>query len=127
MNLKINIDEDKHLVYLEWGNHKVTSGSILEGIISIDKRLASKSCKERVRSAEKDMIDVMADGKEVVIYHNKDTGGPLFSIVLKNNSMFWLDSFESVEEAQKYVREHGLVVAGESCGIDGCTHKHCEE
>lgn len=44
----------------------------------------------------------------VFIYHNNETGEWLYSIVVENSDDFWLDSFPTLEEAEKYIETNNL-------------------
>ena len=45
---------------------------------------------------------------QVYIYHNNDTGVWQYSVEVLDSGGFWLDSFESVEEARDYIATNKL-------------------
>lgn len=45
---------------------------------------------------------------KVYIYHNNDTGVWQYSVEVVDSGGFWLDSFESEEEARDYIAKHKL-------------------
>lgn len=47
---------------------------------------------------------------QVFIRHNDDAGVWYYSVEVVNSGGFWLDSFESEEEAQEYITKHHLQV-----------------
>lgn len=48
---------------------------------------------------------------KVFINHNNEIGEWLYSIEVVDSGAFWLCSFETLDEAQNYIKEHGLAVA----------------
>lgn len=44
----------------------------------------------------------------VFIKHNKETGTWLYSVVVAESEDFWLNSFETLEEAKAYIKENKL-------------------
>jgi hypothetical protein len=65
----------------------------------------------------------MRSGKPVVIFLNDDAGNPLYSVMPKedheNDSYngLWLNSFETKEEAESWVKEYNLNYVGFIDGI----------
>lgn len=46
----------------------------------------------------------------VYIDHNNETGKWLYSVVVCDSDGFWLDSFGTQEDAERYIKEHHLVL-----------------
>lgn len=48
-------------------------------------------------------------GTRVFINYNEQLGKPLYSVEVMNSKEFWLDSFKTKKEAEKYIQKHHLV------------------
>ena len=46
----------------------------------------------------------------VYILHNDETGIWYYSVVVDGSRGFWLDSFETEEEAAKYIKDNNLTM-----------------
>ncbi len=44
----------------------------------------------------------------VFINHNDESGEELYSVQVVDSDGFWLDSFKTQQEAEQYIKDHGL-------------------
>lgn len=45
---------------------------------------------------------------KVFIHHNNESGEWLYSVVVENSGGFWLDSFKTRVEAERYIQKNNL-------------------
>ena len=45
------------------------------------------------------------EGTEVFVYHNNETGEWLYSVCPKSDPTYWIWSFETLDEAKKFIKE----------------------
>ena len=67
---------------------------------------------QRCKSLDETVDFYLNDPKtKVYINHNDETGEWLYSIVVADSDAFWLCSFDTLKEAQDYIKDHNLAIA----------------
>lgn len=56
------------------------------------------------------LADLYLKSKKTRVYidYNNELGQWLYSVVVSNSDAFWLDSFDTEQEAQNYIKQHNL-------------------
>lgn len=75
-----------------------------DGIFSYDDMSGPMSTEELTEIYLKD------PKTRVRIYHNEETGEWLYSVAVENSQGFWLDSFETEQEANEYIQANHLAI-----------------
>jgi len=56
----------------------------------------------------------------VLIHHNDEAGVVWYSVCKESDPGYWIDSFDTKREAEKFCSDNGYTIVGFWCSIIGC-------
>ena len=86
---------------------------LLDDVPHEHPKLFHHTAVQKMKTTEEIAGMYLADPKtRVFVNHNDETGEWRWAVEVKDSSGFWLDSFQTEAEANQYIAEHRLQIAG---------------